>query len=729
MGKNSKRHQREELELELLLTRIESEGEEEEEEITQPTKTLFNSFSNDLEEEEEEEEEEEDEELQATKKKKQNKKKKKKKNNTLTSTPTLDSQSVLKTAKRLTNGKQKAADDVDEIDQALQELKIEPQPQKSDIRDHHTEPIINNLLKVDPKMLDPDIELRRMFGAKVVSSSGSIMRALPATIYGARISNDPHHQMNSKLKMIKSSLLSKPEPTWPPYNRNSSGLSVRKMSEEEVLQTKLAGEDQWFCFRHSLSFKHTQSRFLQAILSADPNQLVTILQRSPYHPDTLLQLSEVSAHNDDQGQATTFLNQALYVNEKTISSFSSTFFSSGTARLDFKAVENRGFFKALDRKVLVLLKQGCYRSSFQTSKFLFSLNPYQDPFGSLLWLDFLAPKANQDQFFIDFLDNLAGLQDRDPNGGIYVEAYPGLYYARALCMRAIEEKDRCSNHDQSDFALESAILRFPQVLKPLSRAIGISLPSQYERIERAEVEEGYVEDFARNMLHLKARIYATRSSSLWKVDEISSWLRQILNRVVDKFAQSDDPDVQLGTQFETDPQLHSVAAEGIYRAVLVSDVQAFKNFLPPSVYSRSTTAFSFDPLPPVGGTTYDGEYFKITTEEEEQEQDSFREAERRGRRPQEEDDEDTHEGLDALFDVDHDDALLQPDQVDHLVAQIQFLLQLDNDQLSPDQRLSLLARLDRLLLLRPVFPDPNLLHDHQVEASADEGVPRMPGAF
>ncbi|KAI9617857.1 hypothetical protein H4Q26_012721 [Puccinia striiformis f. sp. tritici PST-130] len=510
-------------------------------------------------------------------------------------TPTFVDPAAILFLMAMSDTDEKATDSVDEIDQALQELKIKPQPQKSDFRDHHAEPTINNLLKVDPKC-------------------------------------------------------------W-----------IQISSYGECLEQK------WF--------HQTQSRFLQAILSADPNQLVTILKDRPIIP----------------------IHYSNY------------------PKLDFKAVENRGFFKALDRKVLVLLKQGCYRSSFQTSKFLFSLNPYQDPL--------VLYSANQDQFFIDFLDNLAGLQDRDPNGGIYVEAYPGLYYARALCMRAIEEKDRCSNHDQSDFALESAILRFPQVLKPLSRAIGISLPSQYERIERAEVEEGYVEDFARNMLHLKARIYATRSSSLWKVDEISSWLRQILNRVVDKFAQSDDPDVQLGTQFETDPQLHSVAAEGIYRAVLVSDVQAFKNFLPPSVYSRSTTAFSFDPLPPVGGTTYDGEYFKITTEEEEQEQDSFREAERRGRRPQEEDDEDTHEGLDALFDVDHDDALLQPDQVDHLVAQIQFLLQLDNDQLSPDQRLSLLARLDRLLLLRPVFPDPNLLHDHQVEASADEGVPRMPGAF
>jgi hypothetical protein len=114
----------------------------------------------------------------------------------------------------------------------------------------------------------------------------------------------------------------------------------------------------------------------------DPNQLVTILQRAPYHPDTLLQLSEVAAHNEDQGQAVRFLNQALFVSEKTLAS---SFFSSGASRLDYRQVENRSLFRALDRKLLTLLKQGCYRSSFQTCKFLFSLNPYQDPFASLLW--------------------------------------------------------------------------------------------------------------------------------------------------------------------------------------------------------------------------------------------------------------------------------------------------------------------------------------------------------
>ncbi|WAQ91721.1 hypothetical protein PtA15_15A112 [Puccinia triticina] len=69
-------------------------------------------------------------------------------------------------------GKEKETE-VDEIDQALQELStklksIQPADHPQRTLDQQ-EAAINNLLKVDPKMLDPDLELRRMFGAKVAS--------------------------------------------------------------------------------------------------------------------------------------------------------------------------------------------------------------------------------------------------------------------------------------------------------------------------------------------------------------------------------------------------------------------------------------------------------------------------------------------------------------------------------------------------------------------------------
>ncbi|EFP79275.2 hypothetical protein PGT21_021791 [Puccinia graminis f. sp. tritici] len=769
MGRNSKRQQREDQELQLLTTAATTttptlDSEEEHEETGTTTKSgrqnLFNSFnieSTNLEEEKEEEEEEEklidpaSISRGTTKKNKPKKKKKKNKTTTALDTPTEtppttknaqnNNQTDKLSSSRGPNGKQKESE-TDEIDEALQilgkQLKATnfKSPQ-SELDQQESCSRINNLLKVDPKMLDPELELRRMFGAKVVSSSGSTLRPFQG-MYGPRITNDPHHQLNTKLKMKGGNMLAKPEPSWPAYNRATAGLSMRRLSDEEVDAGQLAQADLWFRFEHAVSFKLVQSRFLQAIMSLDPNQLVAILPRAPYHPDTLLQLSEVAAHNEDQGQATRFLNQALFVNEKTLWTAASSFFSAGHCRLDFKIVENRNLFKALDLKFKLLLKQGCYRSSFQTCKFLFSLNPYQDPFGSLLWLDFLAPKANQDEFFIELLDNLAALQNRDPNGGIYTEAYPGLYYARALCLRAIEEKDRASNHDPSDFALESAILRFPQVIKPLARAIGLSIPTQYERIERAQVEEGYTDDVARNMLHLKARIYAVRSASLWKVAEISEWLRQILERAVVKFSQPDDPDVQLGTQFATNPQLHSAAAEGIYRAVLVSDVQAFKNFLPPAVYSHSTTAFSFDPLPPEGGTSYDAEYFRKgdemidgpsemarrrEAEEEEEEEEGFA-----GGMVGEEEAERALEELFENGDVDH----LEPEQLNQVANQLQLFLQLGYERLQPEQREVLRARFDRLFERRQHVPPPverPADEDHHSSTSDDDVDLPMPGAF
>jgi len=779
MGRSSRRQQREDQELQLLTetTKIDSAGSEEEGDISAPAtgpgrKNIFNSFNNidsttlDDEggaEEEDDAEASEDDNLagpsRATKKKKPKKKKKNKNMKTTAGLPDLPPTPLMNTSNSkndkangsTSNSKKKASTtgEVDEIDQALQELSKQLKSSKPlrDADQHPQQTVdnqqarINNLLKVDAKMLDPELELRRMFGARVVSSSGSTISPLHA-MYGARVINDPHHQLNSKRKM-NASLLAKPEPSWPPYSRASSGLSLRRLTEEEVAERRLAGDDSWFTFEHSVSFKLVQSRFLGAIMSLDPNQLVAILQRAPYHPDTLLQLSEVAAHNDDQGQALRFLNQALFVNEKTISASASSFFSSGSSRLDFRSIENRNIFRALDRKLLLLLKKGCYRSSFQTCKFLFSLNPYQDPFGSLLWLDFLAPKANQDQFFIDFLDHLAALQNRDPNGGIYTEAYPGLYYAKALCLRAIEDKDPDSNHDPSDFALESAILRFPQVIKPLAGAIGLSIPVQYERIERAQVEEGYTDDEARNMLHLKARIYATRSASLWKVAEASAWLRQILQRSVDKFAQPHDPDVQLGTQFVTNPQLHSVAAEGIYRAALVSEVQAFKNFLPPWAYSHSATAFSFDPLPPEGGTSYDGEYFKKSDGNEEDQAGGTNGEGRGGGEMEAEEveegvrgmggeEQEMQEALEALLGNagDEEDGRLQADQRLQLINQIQLVLQLHYDQVSPDQRQALLVRLDRLFDLpiqQPQHPQPQDINDDV--SSDDDNEIRMPGAF
>lgn len=51
-------------------------------------------------------------------------------------------------------------------------------------------------------------------------------------------------------------------------------------------------------------------------------------------------------------------------------------------------------------------------------------------------LDFLAPKAKEYQWLLDLYAELPEVQDED---GLYVEAYPGLAYARALSLFHLEK--------------------------------------------------------------------------------------------------------------------------------------------------------------------------------------------------------------------------------------------------------------------------------------------------
>lgn len=100
----------------------------------------------------------------------------------------------------------------------------------------------------------------------------------------------------------------------------------------------------------------------------DPETLWRVLQRMPWHGDTLLQLAEVYRHREgmlnqifvcpfslisnssEYSQAVDYVSRALYAYERAfLGAFS---FTSGNNRLDFDRVENRPFFLAIHRQVM-----------------------------------------------------------------------------------------------------------------------------------------------------------------------------------------------------------------------------------------------------------------------------------------------------------------------------------------------------------------------------------------
>ena len=262
-------------------------------------------------------------------------------------------------------------DGLDEIDKALRELGQDPSTASSTTSASTSAPVvtarIRTLLGVDPKNLDADAELRKFFGAKVVQSAAATQQQ-PR---GAR-ANNPHHALNRQFR--QGGMLAKPQPNWPPAAFAKSGL-------EMTLVESGNGESIW-TFEHSRAYKEVTQMYLEAVASLDPNQLMAILHVHPYHTETLMGLSDMAGQQGDPGMSQDFLDRALYAYERA---FAPNFnIQNGNVRLDFRRIESRGFFRGIEKRTSSLMRRGTWRTLFEHTKLLYSLSPFDDPYGALL---------------------------------------------------------------------------------------------------------------------------------------------------------------------------------------------------------------------------------------------------------------------------------------------------------------------------------------------------------
>lgn len=55
----------------------------------------------------------------------------------------------------------------------------------------------------------------------------------------------------------------------------------------------------YFVFKHDDEYQEAQFEFLSAVATHNPNALMFLLSRYPYHVDTLLQVSEMAKQSGD----------------------------------------------------------------------------------------------------------------------------------------------------------------------------------------------------------------------------------------------------------------------------------------------------------------------------------------------------------------------------------------------------------------------------------------------
>jgi hypothetical protein len=223
-------------------------------------------------------------------------------------------------------------------------------------KEEESEPI----LKVDTKSLNADIEMRRMFGSRVVNENDGGRRKAAG----------------------KKSTLTTPKDNWPPITK--TGISMEYAGKGDDCLSR-------FKFTHSRTYREAHFHFLDCLNTHDPQNIMALLRVYPFHLDSLIQMSEVYKHTGDVARAGDTIEQVLHQFEKAFHVLFNL--SSESTRLPYLEIENRAFYLSLFRHLNFISRKGCWKTSFELSKMLLSLDAENDPMAMLLIIDYFALKA------------------------------------------------------------------------------------------------------------------------------------------------------------------------------------------------------------------------------------------------------------------------------------------------------------------------------------------------
>ncbi|KAF8173869.1 transcriptional repressor TCF25-domain-containing protein [Mycena galopus ATCC 62051] len=503
-----------------------------------------------------------------------------------------------KAAKKAKARERKA--DKDEFDQALAELSIK-YPELQDVVSSSNETAstsasLASLLSVSLANLDSEAEMRKFFGARVVQA------------------NKTGTSGSARRQTAQRSNLTRPPAVWF-QTAPREGLSLRALSNEE-LGTKLAHhawdrarDEKWWTVEYSKKYKSVTLAFMTIVYSGDPNGFYGLLQKFPWHGDTLLQLAEVFRHREEYAQAVEYVDRALFSYERAF--FGSFNFTTGLNRLDFDHIENRPFFLAIHRQTTDLQRRGCVRTAFEFARLLLSLDPANDPHGALLHLDFLAVKTGMGQWLLDMFDLYSTRRSRPQTKDARADPslLPGWSYARALVLRTAQKS---KDPTAGTAALIEAIRDFPSVVPLLADKLDVSLPNTIRGHRDFKIEtDGNNLRAPEAALHLLSHLYAQRSSPLWK-DE-ASWFTSTVTAEYSSLPAS----LPLSHRRQDFLSLYQNLnlRYSIYRhvTVLETSYRRLFSYIPSEVLA--VKALQCDPLPPpTAVTSYDDAFFEGTAD-------------------------------------------------------------------------------------------------------------------
>ncbi|KAM9934898.1 hypothetical protein OXX80_005528 [Metschnikowia pulcherrima] len=388
-----------------------------------------------------------------------------------------------------------------------------------------------HLLSVDSvKNLDPDTELQNLFGKLSVdtiedANSTTSLAASPEVLAQfkslARITRGwggkDHKGVPGTSRKL---LLTRIRDDWLPTTQkplymddlNKSEVVKSKVYKEEndddrtvkIIESKVRNEDKlgikYFKFKKldTIRDRVANSRFFASVvMTPDPDSLMQLLQQSPYHVETLLQVSMVMLREgNNKATSNALIEKSLFVFDRSLNkNFHENLLNGKTEliRLPYEVFANRQFYLTLFRVISGLGERSTFYTALNYCKFLLALSPAEDPLGVRYFLDHYAILSENFQYLVEFVEsNLTQA---------YTQWYtPGLAFSNVLALLHLKRGDDAKT------ALANAFFAHPRCAFELLRGIGLSehLPPQPSKKHK------------NSFVELANETYLVRASILWK---------------------------------------------------------------------------------------------------------------------------------------------------------------------------------------------------------------------
>lgn len=449
-------------------------------------------------------------------------------------------------------------EDVDEIERTVREVNKllgEPLPscssQNIDNLQWIEQKSKEDILLVQHKHLNPYNELKRIFGSKTVQAEQN------------------NRRNRGRLGHLKKTWLVSARDNWPPINK--SGLS---MSLDHTISS--TNNIQYFIYDHSPSYRQIQLKFLEAVESLNPENIVSIINAHSYHVDALLQLAELCKLNEDLAMAAEFTERALYCLE---CAFHPLFnFTTALCRLDYKKQQNRALFIILFKHLNFVGGRACYRTSLEFCKLLLSLDPEGDPLAVILSLDFYALRAKEYEWFIEFCN----LWDNTRN----LTQLPNIAFSLALAHFHL------GNTSSANELLQNALIMFPGVLIPLLEKCSIQSDKMVQTHNFFNTKAVTSTSPALEKLQ---NLYVVRNFRLWKETDLLPWLCENVHIVLNRVDSKDD--YVKYCEIKRSKRYQGKLPRNILRHIILSDIKDITVNV--QEVQNDGSVLSHDPLPPV----------------------------------------------------------------------------------------------------------------------------------